>query len=77
VSRRPASWLSSLPAPIDASAVTRVREEFGALPGLSLTAEQARLVFDLEREMCDSILGALVSEGFLHRTPHGAFKRPR
>jgi two-component system cell cycle response regulator DivK len=64
------------PAP-DATAAMRVREEFAALPGLALTLEQARLVFDLEREMCDSILSTLVAEGFLDRTPLGAFKRPR
>jgi CheY-like chemotaxis protein len=56
--------------------VTRVRDEFAALPGLSLTAEQARLVFDLDRDTTDRVLDALVSEGFLSRTPHGAFKRP-
>lgn len=58
-----------------AEAATRVRDEFGALPGLALTAEQARLVFDLDREMCDRILSALVAEGFLSRTPHGAYRR--
>jgi two-component system, cell cycle response regulator DivK len=57
-------------------ASTRIREEFGALPGLSLTAEQARLVFDLDREMCERILQTLVAEGFLARTPQGAFTRP-
>ena len=57
-------------------APSRVRDEFGALPGLSLTAEQARLVFDLDRDMCDRILHALVAEGFLARTPQGAFTRP-
>jgi two-component system cell cycle response regulator DivK len=61
----------------DTAAAARVRGEFFALPGLSLTLEQARLVFDLERERCDSILNALVAEGFLDRTPHGAFTRPR
>ena len=76
--------LPSRPAPVpgkggpdDATAVSRVRDEFAALPGLALTLEQARLVFDLERDMCDSILNGLVAEGFLDRTPHGAFKRPR
>ena len=58
------------------SAVTRVRDEFAALPGLSLTAEQARLVFDLDRELCEQILHALVAEGFLSRTPLGTYKRP-
>jgi len=74
--RRPPTLASALLHP-DAAAVLRVREEFAALPGLSLTAEQARLVFDLERDMCESILGALVAEGFLDRTPHGTFTRPR
>ena len=55
-------------------AAARVRDEFGALPGLALTAEQARLVFDLERDMCDRILTSLVAEGFLARTPQGAYR---
>jgi CheY-like chemotaxis protein len=60
---------------VSAEASSRIREEFGALPGLALTAEQARLVFDLDREMCDRILSALVAEGFLSRTSHGAYRR--
>ena len=64
------------PLAIDAPAAARVRDEFAALPGLSLTAEQARLVFDLDPEMCRAVLNALVAEGFLSQTPHGAFKRP-
>jgi CheY-like chemotaxis protein len=69
-----------LPAPAivrsagSAEAAARVRDEFGALPGLALTAEQARLVFELDREMCDRILTALVAEGFLARTPQGAYR---
>src|SRR4051794_13230544 len=51
-------------AAADGAAAMRVRAEFAALPGLALTLEQARLVFDLEREMCDSILIGLVAEGF-------------
>ena len=58
-------------------AATRIRDEFGALPGLALTSEQARLVFDVDREICEAILHALVAEGFLARTPAGAFRRPR
>jgi CheY-like chemotaxis protein len=57
--------------------VTRIRDEFAALPGLSLTAEQARLVFNLDRDTTERVLDALVAEGFLSRTPHGAFTRPR
>jgi len=69
-------------APVDlphaeAHAVSRVRDEFAALPGLSLTTEQARLVFDLDRERCERVLDALVAEGFLSRTPQGSFRRLR
>jgi len=56
-------------------ATTRVRAEFCALPGLALTAEQARLVFDIDRDRCDRILTALVAEGFLSRTALGAYRR--
>ncbi|HYT75943.1 MAG TPA: response regulator [Vicinamibacterales bacterium] len=66
-----------LPAPLDGTAASRIREEYAALPGLSLTSEQARLVFELDGDICERILHALVAEGFLSRTPHGAFKRPR
>lgn len=62
---------------VTSEAASRVRDEFGSLPGLALTAEQARLVFDLDGEMCDRILDALVAEGFLARTPQGAYRRER
>ena len=58
-------------------AVTRVRDEFARLPGLAVTAEQARLVFDLDSDLCDRILGVLLAEGFLSRTAEGAYRRDR
>ena len=61
----------------DGHAVSRVRDEFASLPGLSLTTEQARLVFDLDRDMCEQVLDSLVTEGFLARTPQGSFRRLR
>jgi two-component system, cell cycle response regulator DivK len=60
---------------MNCEATARVREEFRALPGLALTAEQARLVFELDCEMCDRILDGLVADGFLARTPQGAYTR--
>jgi CheY-like chemotaxis protein len=75
--KRPWVAMPSIGPCLDAPALARVRGEFAALPGLALTAEQARLLFELDRDLCESVLHALVSEGFLHRTPHGAFKRPR
>jgi two-component system, cell cycle response regulator DivK len=67
------------PGPIETNTpvAARIREEFGALPGLALTSEQARLVFDVDRDTCEAILRALVAEGFLARTSSGAFRRPR
>ena len=72
---RPAASIARPGSAAPVEAWTRVRAEFRALPGLALTAEQARLVFDLEREMCDRILTTLVAEGFLSRTAHGAYRR--
>jgi two-component system, cell cycle response regulator DivK len=74
---RPAARRIRPPRAFHAPAVVRVREEFAALPGLALTAEQARLVFDLDPGMCEDILMALVAEGFLARSHQGAFRRPR
>jgi CheY-like chemotaxis protein len=65
------------PRQADGPAVSRVRDEYAALPGLLLTTEQARLVFDLDRDMCERVLDALVAEGFLARTPQGSFRRLR
>ncbi len=62
---------------VEGHAASRVRDEFAALPGLSLTTEQARLVFDLDRDTCERVLAALVTEGFLSQTSQGAFRRPR
>jgi len=59
------------------AALERVRREFWSLPGLALTAEQARLIFGLNRDATERILLALVAEGFLARTAQGTFHRPR
>ncbi|HTM26558.1 MAG TPA: response regulator [Vicinamibacterales bacterium] len=74
LSASPPAGLAS-PRP-DGSAVSRVRDEYAAIPGLSLTPEQARLVFDLDADMCERVLDALVAEGFLSRAPNGTLKRP-
>ena len=71
---RPLPSPAATPTAAPGEATARVRDEFGALPGLALTAEQARLVFDLDRELCDRVLRVLVAEGFLARTPQGAYR---
>ena len=60
-----------------AATANRIRSEFASLPGLSLTSEQARLLFDVDRGTCERILDALVVEGFLSRTAQGGFRRER
>ena len=53
--------------------VTRVRGEYGEMPGLRLTLAQACRLWQLEPAVCDAILQALVAEGFLARTTDRAF----
>ena len=53
----------------------RIQGEFVEMPGLRLTTAQARRLWGLEREVCDSLLGALVDAKFLAQTRDGAFIR--
>jgi hypothetical protein len=55
--------------------VTRIRGEYIEMPGLSLTASQARRLWNLSDEGCRSALDALMEERFLLRTDKGAFIR--
>jgi hypothetical protein len=53
----------------------RVQGEFLEMPGLRLTEPQARRLWNLDQQSCESLLGALVEEKFLFRTRDGAFMR--
>jgi len=53
----------------------RVRGEYLEMPGLRLTAQQARRLWALDRERCEALLGSLVETGFLRQTRDGAFVR--
>jgi len=53
----------------------RIQGEFLEMPGLRLTAAQAQRLWGLERDVCASLLGALVDAKFLERTRDGAFIR--
>ena len=61
------------PAPADL--MCRVRGEYLEMPGLSLTLDQARRLWGLERHTCDRLLSALVDGGFLWRRPDGTYIR--
>lgn len=56
-------------------ALSRVRGEFLEMPGLRLTAPQARRLWGLDAASCATLLDALVSTNFLYRTRDGAFMR--
>jgi hypothetical protein len=56
--------------------VRRIRGEFLEMPGLRLTAQQARRLWRLDETACDAVLGALVDARFLARTRDGAFIHP-
>lgn len=53
----------------------RVQGEFVEMPGLRLTAPQARRLWGLDQEACSEILRALVDARFLTETRDGAFVR--
>ena len=56
--------------------VRRIRGEFLEMPGLRLTAQQARRMWRLDETACDAVLGALVDARFLAKTRDCAFMRP-
>jgi hypothetical protein len=55
--------------------VQRVRAEFLEMPGLRLTPDQARRLWNLEGEVCREVIEALVAEAFLRWTVSGAVTR--
>jgi hypothetical protein len=56
-------------------ALRRVQIEFLEMPGLRLTAPQARRLWNLDPTMCEALLSALVDAKFLLRTREGSFMR--
>ena len=54
----------------------RIQGEYLEMPGLRLTTAQAQRLWGLERDVCESLLAALVDTKFLCRTRDGAYIRP-
>jgi hypothetical protein len=59
---------------IDPRLIDRVRGEFGEMPGLSPTLNQAARLFALPQPDCDRILAVLIKEGFLRHGPDGRYR---
>jgi hypothetical protein len=53
-----------------------VRREFDEMPGLALTADQARRLWALEPRMCAVALSQLVESGYLRQTGTGQYVKP-
>lgn len=45
------------------------------MPGLCLTSAQAKRLWGLNHQECETLLNRLVEGRFLRRTPQGAFVR--
>jgi hypothetical protein len=56
-----------------AELLNRIRGEFLEMPGLCLTQQQACRLWHIDDTTCEGVLSALVDDGFLTRTPAGAF----
>jgi len=53
----------------------RIRSEYVEMPGLWLTADQGARLWGLERQDCEELLRALVSQGFLIVRTDGKYGR--
>lgn len=59
----------------DDSLLQQVRDEFGEIPGLRLTFDQAMRLWRLDRQTCTTVLGSLVEAHFLERDSNGRYIR--
>ena len=55
--------------------VARARGEFVEMPGLKLTAAQARRLWALDSELCTAVLRELLHSGFLRCVAGASFVR--
>jgi hypothetical protein len=58
--------------PLD-SLTSRIRAEFLQLPSLKITFQEACRLWHSNESQCLAALEALIAEGFLFRSPSGAF----
>src|SRR4249920_2243408 len=53
----------------------RIRAEYLEMPGLHLTAEEARRLCGVEQALCQQVLDTLVEMRFLSLKPNGTYAR--
>lgn len=64
---------SSTQTPAISALLLRIRAEYVQMPGVKLTAPQARRLWGSDGAACDAALAALVKEKFLTGTREGLF----
>jgi hypothetical protein len=52
---------------------SRIRGEYAEMPGLRLTLAQASRLWNVDAQLCGSVLNGLVDDHFLFRTRDGAY----
>jgi hypothetical protein len=65
------SPVSPVASPRVPDLVGLIRSEYNEMPGLCLTRAQVQRLWLLEPAACESVLRALVEEGYLRLTPSG------
>lgn len=55
--------------------IARIQAEYREMPGLTLTLGQVQRLCGIDETMCQAVLDALLSAGFLRRTPAGQYIR--
>ena len=56
-------------------ALQRARADYREMPGLCLTAAQARRLWTLDAAVCSAVLDALIASRFLRQTRDASFVR--
>ena len=56
--------------------IARTRSEYIEMPGLRLTVIEASRLWGIEKDLAETILRALVDDGFLRISADGKFGRP-
>jgi hypothetical protein len=65
----------SLTIVTSAQLLRRIKAEYIEMPGLRLTAAQARRLWGLDGQACLDLLERLITERFLQRRPDGTYAR--
>jgi hypothetical protein len=69
--------MSTVVMPMPATLLDAIRREFAQMPGMRLTRAQMRRLWQLDLEASESVVLALVSEGFLQEDSEGRVYRSR